>query len=103
MCLTLSVIPEQVIEAKPLIALGCNVLAFPSLSMIGSEPAAQAVGLSLAQKYTVVSVRLLINVAVCGVQNKFYKGWSPFLAIFTKLNFLCCQPLTDISFSVTSS
>lgn len=42
MCWTPSVIPEQVIEAKPLIALGCNVLAFPSLSMIGREPAAAA-------------------------------------------------------------
>lgn len=42
MCWTPSVIPEQEIEAKPLIALGCNVLAFPSLSMIGRQPAAAA-------------------------------------------------------------
>lgn len=63
MCWTPSVIPEQVIEAKPLIALGCNVLAFPSLSMIGREPAAaaaasQAEALWLAPEYIVASVLL---------------------------------------------
>lgn len=49
MCWTPSVIPEQEIEAKPLIALGCNVLAFPSLSMIGRQPAAAAAAASQAE------------------------------------------------------
>ncbi len=87
---------KEVIAAKPFISLGCNVLVSTSLSMKGGKPAAQAGATSLAQEYIVVWVELLINDAICGVQNKFCEGWSLFLAISIKLYFFLLSAFRQI-------